>query len=163
VFTRGNAKHCFVRALRAATLRTRDLNYLRLVSGLYRGAPRYPLSGWKARQDKTKVGERNALLLNETKLLVPNRGRYSFNGRRLLAFWAEKSTNGKNVCGFSCGVQYIINASKCLIPFFRHNNVLRNNRGGDLVNFFLFVFRHIVINLTLNKSVGNRFFLTSVI
>ena len=57
MFTRGNAKHCFVRALRAATLRTRDLNYLRLVSGLYRGAPRYPLSGWKARRDKTKVGE----------------------------------------------------------------------------------------------------------
>ena len=32
----------FVRALRAVTLRTRDLSYLRLVSGQYRGSPPIP-------------------------------------------------------------------------------------------------------------------------
>lgn len=46
----------FVRTRTTATLRTRVGRLVRSVSGLYRGAPRYPLSGWKARL-KQKVGD----------------------------------------------------------------------------------------------------------
>jgi hypothetical protein len=88
------------------------------------GSPPIPpvrMEGETGGQNKSR--RTNALLLNETKLPVPNRGRDSFNGRSFLTFWAEESTDGKNVCGFSCGIQYIINASECLIPLLGHDNM----------------------------------------
>lgn len=89
------------------------------------GSPPIPpvrMEGETGGQNKSRRA--NALLLNETKLLVPNRSRNAWNRRRLLAFWAEESANGKNVCSFSCGIQYIINTSECLIPLLGHDNVL---------------------------------------
>lgn len=81
VFRRGKAKPCFCpRTNRDNTKHTRG-KFERLVSGQYRGAPRYPLSGWKASQKGKRVSSRYSILKMKYGLRLPNSRQKRVNKR----------------------------------------------------------------------------------
>lgn len=81
VFRRGKAKPCFCpRTNRSNTKHTRG-TFVRLVSGQYRGAPRYPLSGWKASQKGKRVSSRYSILKMKYGLRLPNSRQKRVNKR----------------------------------------------------------------------------------
>jgi hypothetical protein len=78
---RGKAKPCFCpRTNRGNTKHTRG-TFVRLVSGQYRGAPRYPLSGWKASQKGKRVSSRYSILKMKYGLRLPNSRQKRVNKR----------------------------------------------------------------------------------
>lgn len=81
VFRRGKTKSCFCpRTNRSNTKYTRG-TFVRLVSGQYRGAPRYPLSGWKASQKGKRVSSRYSILKMKYGLRLPNSRQKRVNKR----------------------------------------------------------------------------------
>ena len=81
VFRRGKTKSCFCpHTNRGNTKHTRG-TFVRLVSGQYRGAPRYPLSGWKANQKGKRVSSRYSILKMKYGLRLPNSRQKRVNKR----------------------------------------------------------------------------------
>lgn len=71
----------FVHVRTEATPSTREGTFVRLVSGQYRGAPRYPLSGRKASQKGKRVSSRYSILKMKYGLRLPNSRQKRVNKR----------------------------------------------------------------------------------
>lgn len=71
----------FIHVRTEATPSTREGTFERLVSGQYRGAPRYPLSGWKASQKGKRVSSRYSILKMKYGLRLPNSRQKRVNKR----------------------------------------------------------------------------------
>lgn len=98
VFRRGKAKPCFCpRTNRSNTKHTRG-TFVRLVSGQYRGAPRYPLSGWEASQKGKRVSSRYSILKMKYGLRLPNSRQKRVNKRADQLEGTAKFNSSSPVC-----------------------------------------------------------------